>query len=712
MRINQLPPQAYGWVLFVLLLASLPALFHLPFWLAGIVIAAIAWRFLGKKLGTDIYKGIVGKLVVGALLLAGLAGIYLSFPSLFGGDAILSFFVIVVMLKWAESQTRRDGLLMIFAAVILSAVGGMYWQNILSLLHMLLVAFALVIALLAINDEEGVFSGTQLLGKAGGMFLLALPLTAIMFVTLPRIPGPIWDIGLAFGMPINLSLKKDKKAPSVGKQASGKGMSRVNKSDDAILVAEFPNGDMPYKSQLYWRGPVFYDFDGINWTLGEKDTAKAVRSTAVTKKSYDRMIRSKKSPISYSVRVSAHGSHWLYALDLPYGAFPETKITENYQLVSVRPVSQGEFKYEMKGYLDYEIGKNLKPEKKTRALAFPNNSNPRLQALGRKLAEENQGQGTEAIMQAGLRLYSKNGFSYSEHPGIADEKNNLDDFFFDVKNGNAVHLAGSYIALMRAAGVPARLVTGFRGGDLIALTDFIIVRNTHAFAWPEVWFDDKGWVRVEVKDIVVPPQLEMRPQGKKKKQTEDEKPKIEAANIKNLEQDKKLSSKKPAQILEKKAKKKKTKEEGGLFNWKKWSNGLEKWVLNYNPNRQVELFKGAGIKKVNWAGMAGWAIGALLLFMLAYVGVMRWRYRQMADPLADAWKSFVSKVSKLGVTSNANECPSQLQSRITETNPDLAVGTHEVIQSYLDLRYGRTDGAKNNDIASFVRQVKRFVAMT
>lgn len=706
-RTNKLPSQAYGWVLFVLLLASLPALIHLPIWVAGIVLAAIAWRFLGEKLGNDIHKGIVGKVVVGVLLLAGLAGIYLSFPSLFGGDSIMTFFVIVVVLKWAESQTRRDGLLMIFAAVILSAVGGMYWQNILSLFHMLLVALALVIALLAINDEEGVFSWTQLLSKAGGMFLLALPLMAIMFVSLPRIPGPIWDIGLAFGMPINLSLKNDKKGPSIGTKANGKGISRANQSRDAVLVAEFPNGDMPYKSQLYWRGPVFYDFDGVDWLLNDKkDTAKAVKATAVTKKSYDRMIVSKKNPVTYKVRVSAHNSHWLYALDMPYGAFPETKITENIQLVSVRPVSNGEFKYEMTGYLGYEIGKDLKPEKKQRALVLPESSNPRLQALGKKLAQDNQS--SEEIMQEALKLYSKTGFIYNLFPELKDEKDNLDTFFFDVKNGNAMHLAGSFIALMRSAGVPSRLVTGFRGGDLIALTDFIIVRDTHAFAWPEVWLDGKGWVRVDVKDIVVPASIEQKSKGEKKKQSQDNKPKIKAENIKNPEQTKK--TKEVINVVEKKANKKTKAENNGLFGWKKWSKGLEKWVLNYNPNRQVELFKGAGIKKVNWAGMAGWAIGALLLFMLAYVGVMRWRYRQMADPLADAWKSFVAKIEKLGIASTAQECPSKLQSRIAKENPDLAVGTNEVINAYLDLRYGNIK--ESNDADVFIRQVKRFVAMT
>lgn len=710
MRTNTLPSQAYGWVLFVLLLASLPALVHLPIWVAGIVIAAIAWRIFGKRLGNDIYKGVVGKLVIGALLLVGFAGIYLSFPSLFGGDSILSFFVIVVILKWAESHTRRDGLLMIFAAVILSAVGGMYWQNLVSLLHMLLVALALVIALLAINDEEGVFNWTQLLGKAGGMFLLAIPLMAIMFVFLPRIPGPIWDIGVAFGMPINLSLNNDKKGPSVGKKASGKGISRVKKSDDAILVAEFENNAMPYKSQMHWRGPVFYDFDGVNWVLADKDTGKAVGSTGVSKKTYDRVIISKKDPVSYSVRVTAHNNHWLYALDLPYGAFPEIKITEDQQVVSVRPVSQGEFKYEMTSYLQYEVGKQLTEEKRQRALAFPASSNPRLQELGRSLRDKHQD--TDAISVAALALFSGTGFMYNQDPDIEDEANNLDRYFFDVKEGNAMHIAGSYIALMRAAGIPARLVTGFRGGDLIALTDFIIVRNVHAFAWPEVWFDDKGWVRMDVKDIVVPPQMEMRAVGEKKKQTAKEQPKIKAENIKNGEEVLKKEAKKV--VTEEKVKKKKPEEKASLFNWKKWSLGLGKWVLNYNPNRQVELFKGAGMKKVNWAGMVGWAIGALLLFMLTYVGIMRWRYRQVADPVADAWKLFTTKIEKIGIPTSAQECPSVFQSRILSSNPDLSLGTEEVINNYLDLRYSNVaDGADKKDgIDTFIRQVKRFVAMT
>ena len=177
-------PQAMSkaaWItVFVVLLASaLPALFHLPLWVTLIAVMAVIWRLLKARIADSW----LNKTVVPVLLFAGLAGIYFSFASLFGGDAILSFFVMVVALKWSESTTRRDGLLMIFAAVILSAIGGMYWQSLLSLLHMLLVALLLLAALFKINDSQNSLNWRELLTKVASFFLISLPLMVLFFVT-------------------------------------------------------------------------------------------------------------------------------------------------------------------------------------------------------------------------------------------------------------------------------------------------------------------------------------------------------------------------------------------------------------------------------------------------------------------------------------------------------------------------------------------------
>ena len=684
-------------VFIVLFSSALPVLFHLPLWVSVLSALAVIWRIIKKKFS----NAWLDRSIITALMLAGIVGIYLSFPTFFGGDAILSFFVLIVAFKWAESKTRRDALLMIFATVILSAIGGMYWHSLLSLINMLFIALLLIIALIAINDSQGVIHWRELIAKAGALFLLSLPLMILFFITLPRIPGPIWDIGIAFGMPVNLVMKRTHSGPLLGKSLKPAQISRLSQSDDVVLVAEFSNDYVPYKSRMYWRGPVYYNFDGHYWQLDEKlDSGQAMKSTGYKRKNdYDKIIHHKSLAVSYSARVNANGNHWLYALELPYGAFPETRISKNLQLVSVRSFEQTEFKYEMTGYLDYQVGTDISEKQRQRALSLPVGNNPRLQQFSQQLKQTNQN--PTDLIQAVLKEFASNNYVFNQQVQIDESKTDLDDFFFTKKQGNAMHFASSFVIIMRHAGIPARLVTGFRGGDLIALTDFVIVRNKHTHVWPEIWDETQGWLRIEVKDIVTPPASEIRANRKPKTNGSTE---IKAENIKP-KATKQIDKNKTTKTIKPKANKNKT------SSWLNWGKSLDKWILNYNPNRQIDLFSKTGIKKVNWSMLLIWSILGVLSFLAIYIIISRYTQRSAINSVDLYWHKFIKTLNKIGIITSVYECPSNLQKRIFNENKDIYQGTEKIINTYIKIKYGTATVEKPTPLDEFKRLIKRFTSM-
>jgi protein-glutamine gamma-glutamyltransferase len=340
------------WVLVTLIMAALPSLVHLPLWVAGIALAGGGLHYGGRW-----FRGRYGK--AAAILLLGLAaaGIWSSFDSWFSGDAVLSFFIVVVFLKWGESHTRRDYLLLVFAAVILAAVGTLYWENLLNLLHMLVIVFLLTVSLTALQSEAS--GAPVLLRRSGILFALGLPVMLLLFLSFPRIPGPLWDLGLAFGLPVKAMLDRGPGGFGKAKTLQPGGIHRAAKDNENVLVAEF-KGAVPFKSRLYWRGPVFWEFDGENWKLPEgwDDRTRLLQRSIRTKKRLDRELHLRKDPVRYTLRVMPNGSRWLYGLDIPAAPAPEAFISDEYQLLSIRQIEDHEPKLEMLSYLEYEAGWN------------------------------------------------------------------------------------------------------------------------------------------------------------------------------------------------------------------------------------------------------------------------------------------------------------------------------------------------------------------
>jgi protein-glutamine gamma-glutamyltransferase len=689
----------HRWILLTLFLAAGPSLVHLPWWISCIALLGCVLHYGGRW-----RVGWYGRIASTVLLALTACGIWLSFDSWFSGDAILSFFIAVVALKWGESETRRDYLLLIFAAVILAAVGALYWETLLSMLHIFVVVLALIASLLAISAGDAVPDKFFIARRAAGLFMLGLPLMVLLFLCFPRIPGPLWDIGVAFGLPVKALMDRGKGNHGMMKTLQPGGIQRVSEDNGNVLVAEF-EGSVPFKSRLYWRGPVFWDYDGENWNLSEDwDNRNRLLSLAISSKAkLDRELRWKDNPVRYTLRVMPNGGRWLYGLDVPAAPAPEAFISDEFQLLSIRTIDDREPKLKMLAYLDYAIGSKLTDEQRERALAWPEGSNPRILEAGRELAA--QYHTPEDIVQQGLALLATGDFSFDSAHIITPGFDMFDRFFFDEKRGGSEYLAGSFAMLMRAAGVPSRLLSGYRGGTIIALTKFVIVKHADAHAWVEIWSDRKGWIRVEPKDIVLSP-------GEK-----DAAQKLEIAEQPDTQVELKVSSKEIAAGSEKEVrqdnvkeappKKEKTQFFPSLNNM---FGKLQKWVINYNPDRQVELLQRAGIKNSDWRDLMMGAVGGVMSLLSLYLTVAWWRGRKQVDQVGKAWKKFCDRLAKLDCRKKEYECPRDFLKRLSAQHSELAAAAEDITNRYIDIRYGTESSA--DAVILLQRQVQRFVSMT
>jgi hypothetical protein len=571
------------------------------------------------------------------------------------------------------------------------------------MMHLLVVILALTMSLVAIHGDPSVLSFRFLVRMGGQLFLLGLPLTLLLFLTFPRVPGPLWDIGLAFGMPVKAMI--DREPGDFGKVTTLEpgGIQKASQENGNVLVAEF-EGAVPFKSMLYWRGPVFWEYDGANWTLPENwnNRTRLLKEAIQSQATLDRELRMKERPVHYTLRVMPNGGRWLYALDVPAMPAPEAFISEDFQLLSIRVIDDHEPKIPMLAYLDYQIGSALTQEDRARGLSWPEGSNPRLQVLGQEL--ESRYHDSEEIVHHAFRLLAEGGYQFEGGYSIAPGPNLLDRYFFDEKKGGSEYLAGSFAMLMRAAGIPARLVSGYRGGTIIALTNFVIVKRSDAHAWVEVWHEGKGWVRVEPQDIVQPPE-------KKAKTLQSEEANISVSRVEILSVNKTDPSIKSSNSGN-------GSDASGEGAGKRWGlpsfaslfGNLRKWVIHYDPERQMDLLEEVGMEDSNWLDLLlGGVIGVLSLLCL-YFGIAQWRGRKRVDPVTKAWLKFCDQLQQIGLEKMSHECPRHYLERASRERPELASAFDDVIGRYIDIRYG---GAHSSEAAAtFRRQVERFVAMT
>ncbi|MEK7361654.1 MAG: DUF3488 and transglutaminase-like domain-containing protein, partial [Pseudomonadota bacterium] len=463
------------WLLAGLVLVAAPHAQRLPWWLNLIALLLLAWRVyldLGER-------ALPNKWLLTVFVAGGLFGVYFTYRTIFGRDSGVALLVLFLSLKLLELRHPRDAIVLVLLAYFLALTNFFYSQTLptagLMLVSVLfntasLVHFAAPARALRAN-----------LKTAGVLLAQAGPVMLILFFLFPRVQGPLW--GLPQDAYSGVTGLSDSMSPGL--------ISRLSQSDAIAFRVKFQK-DAPPRPQLYWRGPVFWAFDGRTWRPGDYRPFGQLKFEASG------------TPYDYEITLEPHNHNWLFALELAAKMPPNANVTTDYMLISRTPV-RSRVRYDMSSYTNFTTLGTDDADELRPGLQLPRGFNPRARRLAQEWAESLNSDA--AIAQRALRFFREQGFVYTLEPPLLG-RDSVDEFLFGSRSGFCEHYASSFVFLMRAAGVPARVVTGYQGGDINPVDGYMVVRQSDAHAWAELWFKGRGWVRFDPTAAASPVRVE------------------------------------------------------------------------------------------------------------------------------------------------------------------------------------------------------------
>ncbi|MDP2431843.1 MAG: DUF3488 and DUF4129 domain-containing transglutaminase family protein [Pseudomonadota bacterium] len=644
------------WLLAPLFLVLLPHAPHLPLWISLSWLAFALLRLVAEQTG----RQPVGRVLKMLLALAGVAGVLFSYGTVIGPAGGVALLVYLSGAKLLETHTPRDRLGLLFVGCFLLVAHFLDGQSLMTAAYMAFAALALVAGMIATQSPVATLKDARpTLAFAARLMAQALPLALLIFLLFPRLQGPLW------GLPQQAAART-----GLSDQMSPGDISQLILSDELAFRAEF-SGAQPTPQQLYWRGPVFWDYDGRAWR-----TATPVRAALPEAVGLG-------NPVRYSLTLEPHRQRWLLLLGLPT-QLPElpdnpTRLGADLQWVTKAPINQ-RLRYEVEAYPDYQLENVIlaingppAPALRSRALALPVEGNPRARELAQGWLDG--AANDEAIVNQALTLFRAQPFFYTLNPPRLGASA-VDDFLFTTRRGFCEHYASSFVFLMRAAGVPARVVTGYQGGEHNPLGNYLIVRGRDAHAWAEVWLAGRGWVRIDPTAAVAPSRVE---RGIAAALPAGERPggliRLEGAWLRPL----------------------------GL-GWDLINNQWNQWVLGYNQERQRQFLSRFNPMLGNWLGMV-WALGLGASLLVLVVGIALWPRLAIirSDPASREYQRFCRALARCRVPRGAAEAPEDYARRAVALRPDLGNEIKRITRLYLAARYGPEGGDTLRDLQAGVR---------
>ena len=635
-------------ILISLAMVIAPHAVHLPAWIPALVAVVLLARFyLGWR-----HRRLPNKFLLIVVALAGVAGIALSYRTLYGRDVGVAMLTVMMALKVMEMTRPRDTMVVVLLAYFLVVTNFFYSQSIPTALYMLLVVWVITATMIGLQYRAGKPQLRAVLRHAAMMILQGVPIMLALFLLFPRVQGPLW------GLPqINYSAKS-----GLSDSMSPGDVSSLSLSDDVAFRALFEN--QPEKpAQLYWRGPVLWNYDGRTWRAGMNLTAAGSKAENLG------------APLRYTITMESHDRYWLFAVDVPMIAPQGAYITTDYQLLSRRIVRE-RLRYDMQSSPLYRIGVDESPGTLRFAKRLPPEASPRARALVAQWRA--QGDSDRDIVTRALTMFREQRFLYTLEPPKLDA-DPVDQFLFETRSGFCEHYASAFTFLMRAADIPARVVTGYLGGEANPVDGYIIVRQSDAHAWSEVWLPGEGWVRVDPTAAVSPLRIE---RGLAAAVPETERPLLARNRFDWLKE--------------------------ARYAWDAVGNTWNQWVLGYNPDRQTRFLAQFGLAEVTWQNMVIILIAVSILIILALSLSLLFRINaQRPDPVQRAYLAYCAAMAKRGATRKPSEGPRDFAARVSMQFPEVRETAHKVSELYVSLRYGKDGGCdKLQELRDAVRTLR------
>ncbi len=448
---QQIPRSALAWIILSLLLLVAPHTQRVPAWVLLLFVACAVWRIL-------VYRGVWSfprwpvKL---ALILAAFAGVLLSFRTLIGLEPTVSLLLTAFALKLLELHKRKDAYVLIFLGYFVILTVFLFSQDLLVVLLCLFNTVVVTTALVALHRPGEDRFNARPMRLAVIMIAQSIPLMLVLFFLFPRI-GPLWTV----------PIKSQAARTGMSDFMKPGDVSRLSRSGEVAFRVQF-DGDIPPRSALYWRGLVFSQLRSGTWSsLNYFSVPPLERRQQVPALEGE--------PLRYSVIMEPTQQNWVYSLRYGRSPTPGMISAGDFRLFRATPI-EDDLLYQVRSWPDAVLEPELSAWRRGVELQLPEEANPRTRALGRRIADASAS--AEDVVQRVLDMYREQPFTYTLQPPLLPENDGMDAFLFDTRRGFCEHFAGSFVMLMRAAGVPARVVAGYQGGEVNPVNGTVIVHQ-------------------------------------------------------------------------------------------------------------------------------------------------------------------------------------------------------------------------------------------
>jgi transglutaminase-like putative cysteine protease len=621
-----------------LALAVTPLAAELPLAMPAFVWLACGWRLAA------LYRRVPlpSRISLFLLALAGAGLVYLHFHKFYGREGGTALLLVGLGLKLLEMRSLRDLYLVVYLALFVAVTVYLFSQSIPIAVYTLGVVTLLVASLIGLNGGENL-NLTARLWLGAKLVMQAVPVMVVLFLFLPRIAGPLWK------------LPEDEPGGRTGLSDSMEpgAISRLGLSRETAFRVDF-EGALPPPRERYWRGPVFWRYDGRRWSAGYDEALPARRPPQTAGASY-----------RYALTLEPHRRRWVFPLETAETFPAELTRAEDGFLLAAEPVRERR-RYVLSSRPEASFA-SLSESERRRGLQIPGMPNPRVKELVESWLLEDPA--AEAMAKRALRHFREEPFGYSlRPPPIGGEP--VAGFLFETRRGFCEHYAGAFVYLMRVAGIPARVVTGYQGGHWNPVGRFLEVAQADAHAWAEIWLDGPGWTRIDPTAAVAPERIERELEFLAGADGA-----VVFANPVAEALGERLSSLRGLM------------REAGLL-WGAVDHAWVQWVLAYGPENQSRFLERLGV--VDWNRLVYWLTG--LLGLLALVSfVLLWpRSRPAADPALRLYLRVAGKLERQGLVRAPAEGMRDFAARVARARPDLAESFGRFTALFLAIRYGGT----------------------
>jgi len=624
------------WVIATLSVAMFPQAISMPLPVLGITLLPLVWRVGSelrhwKPLPTLVRHGVTA---------LGLITLFMSYGDLSGRRAAVSLLTVMLALKMVECYRIRDARFVVCFSLFLCATQFLFAQGVLMLFY---AAAGIILALVTLaqlqRSEAWAHQGrppavkTSLLSELSfslRLMALAVPVCLAFFVFFPRLASPLW------GIP---DTTLDSKSGLADSMTPGS-IQNLYMDDSPAFRAKF-KGPVPALNQLYWRGPVFWYFDGKTWEGGIYGvSAEAADMPAPGEEG-----------VEYTVQLEPNERKWLFSLDHATSAPSATTLTMDFQLIRDQPVTQL-LEYSVLSNPNFTDMPELSAVLHTQALSLPEDRNPRT----RKLIGEwrRQTRGDQELLNRVLRHFNEEPFHYSlEAPLLGTHS--VDEFLFETRSGFCEHYASSFAVMMRMAGIPTRIVTGYMGGWYSEFGEYVLVRQSDAHAWTEVWLPEKGWHRVDPTAAV----SLLRVQQGSLSAISGPRHLFDYAWLRN--------ARNSFDIVQ-----------------QRWND----WAIEYGADRQSKLFAPLGLEKMNPVMLVSILAVAIAVFSaIVFPIVLRIKGPGQKDPVQAIWRKFLKRLEKAGFVVLPSYGAIELADAASVELPGDSTGIRRIAGLYSRLRY-------------------------